>query len=74
MKKGFIQFIPLIIGGLFMVVIIGFYLLSQQSKENQQFGATICYPYQGCLGTSTPPVYGQIPVGKIGRASCRERV
>ena len=38
----------------------------QVNEKSVNLGATICYPYQGCTGTSTAPTYGKMLVGNAG--------
>ena len=49
-----------------LIIAIGILgLLAALVAENSRrvSGATVCYPYQGCLGTSTTPGLGSIPIG-----------
>lgn len=47
-----------------ILIIFGFVLF--QNKIGNVFGATYCFPQQGCTGTSTAPTYGQLLVGNSG--------
>ena len=46
-----------------VMILSGVHFFSTKMVNGQILGATVCFPYQGCTGTSTVPLINQILIG-----------